>query len=158
MDALSNGPPLSPYHEAAVTLIRADHRTHSATEEAARTLLGFLRLTKGGHASSDADRVFAELANQRLCRPRPTAVSGPLNTLRLAFVDRTLVVSLHAANKAAASAAFAKITPDKPPCADAETRKAAADGRKATVARAAVAARTPPSTKPGYPSRPPPKK
>jgi hypothetical protein len=32
--------------------------------------LGFLRLTKGGHASIDADGVFAELANERFCRPR----------------------------------------------------------------------------------------
>jgi hypothetical protein len=35
------------------------YRTHTATEEAARTRLGFLRLTKGGQASTYADRVFA---------------------------------------------------------------------------------------------------
>jgi hypothetical protein len=82
LDALSNGPPLSTKHEGAATLIRAGHRTHSATEEATRTRLGFLRLTKGGQASTDADRVFAELAHARLCRQRPTAVSGPLDALR----------------------------------------------------------------------------
>jgi hypothetical protein len=43
--------------------------------------------------------VFAELAHERFCRPRPTAVSGPLDKLRQAFVDRTLEVSLHAACK-----------------------------------------------------------
>jgi hypothetical protein len=63
MDALSNGPPLSTKQVAAVALIQAAHRTHTATEKAARTQLGFLRLTKGGKASIDADRVFAELAH-----------------------------------------------------------------------------------------------
>jgi hypothetical protein len=77
--------------------------------------LGFLRLTKGGQMSSDSDRVFAELAHDRFCRPRPTAVSGPLDELRQAFVDRTFEVNLHAASKAAARVAFAKATPDKPP-------------------------------------------
>jgi hypothetical protein len=48
MDALSNGPPLFIEQEAADTFIKAGHRTHLATEEAARTRLGFLRLTKGG--------------------------------------------------------------------------------------------------------------
>jgi hypothetical protein len=94
LDALSNDPPLSTEQTAAVALIRAGHCTHTSTEEAARTRLGFLRLTKGGHASTDADRVFAELAHERFCRPRPTAVSGPLDALRQAFVDRTLEVSL----------------------------------------------------------------
>jgi hypothetical protein len=82
MDALSHGPPLSTWQTAAVALIRAGHRTHTATEEAARTRLGFLRLTKGGQASTNADRVFAELAHERFCRLRPTAVSGPLDALR----------------------------------------------------------------------------
>jgi hypothetical protein len=109
-DTLSNCPLLSTKHAAAIALIRAGHRTHTATEEAARTRLGFLRRTKGGQASTNADQVFAELAHERFCRPRPTAVSGPLDALRQAFVDRTLEVSLHAANKAAAGAAFAKIT------------------------------------------------
>jgi hypothetical protein len=35
--------------------------------------------------------------------------------LRQAFVDRTLEASLDAASKAAAGAAFAMVTPDKPP-------------------------------------------
>jgi hypothetical protein len=108
--------------------------------------LGFLRFTKGGHASTDANHVFAKLAHERFCRPRPTAVSGPLDVLRQAFVDRTLEVSLHAANKVAAGAAFAKITPDKPAGADAKARKATADRRK-TVATAAALARATPLSK-----------
>jgi hypothetical protein len=139
-DALSNGPPLSAEQTAAIALIIAGHRTLTATEEAARTRLGFLRLTKGGQASTYADRVFAELAHESFCRPRPTAVSGPLDALRRAFVERTLEVSLHAASKAAAGAAFAKLTPDKPTGHDARARKAAADKRKA-AATAAKAAR-----------------
>jgi hypothetical protein len=103
MDAPSNGPPLSHEQAAAVALIKAGNCTHIATEEAARTRLGFLRLTKSGQASTNADRVFAELAHGRFCRPRPTAVSGPMDALRQAFVDRTLKVSLHATNKAVAS-------------------------------------------------------
>jgi hypothetical protein len=55
--------------------------------------------------------VFTELAHKRFCRPRPTAVSGPLDELRKAFVDITLEVSMHAANKAAVGAAFAKAMP-----------------------------------------------
>ena len=43
MDTMSNGPPLSAEQTAAVALIRAGHRTDTATEEAARTRLGFLR-------------------------------------------------------------------------------------------------------------------
>jgi hypothetical protein len=76
-DTLSHGPPLSVVQTATIALIRAGHRTHTATEEAARTRLGFLRLPKGGQASTDADRVFAELAHERFCRPRPTAVYYP---------------------------------------------------------------------------------
>jgi hypothetical protein len=82
LDTLSHSPPLSAEQTAAIALIGAGHRTHTSTEEAARTREGFLRLTKGGHASTDADRVFAELAHKRMCRPRPTAVSGPLDALR----------------------------------------------------------------------------
>jgi hypothetical protein len=74
LDALSNGSPLSQEHAVAVTLIRAGDRTHTTTEEAARTRLGFLRLTKGAQTRTDSDRVFAELAHVRFCRPRPTAV------------------------------------------------------------------------------------
>jgi hypothetical protein len=92
-DALSNGPPLSSQQEAAVALLRVGNRTHTPTEEAACTRLGFLRLIKGGHASTDADLVFTELAHERLCRPRPTAVSRPLDALLQTFVDRTLEVS-----------------------------------------------------------------
>jgi hypothetical protein len=52
--------------------------------------------------------IFGELAHERFFRPRPTAVSGSLDALRQAFVDRALEVSRHAASKAAASATFAK--------------------------------------------------
>jgi hypothetical protein len=83
---------LSPGQIAAVVLIRADHRTHTSTEEAARTRLGFLRLTKGGQSSSDSDRVLAELSHESFCRPRHAAVSGPMDALRQALVDRTLDV------------------------------------------------------------------
>jgi hypothetical protein len=79
-----------------------------------------------------------------------------LDGLRQAFVDRTLEVSLHAADKAAAGAAFAKITPDKPTAPDARARKAAADKRKAAAATAA--ARPIPLAKPTDPARPPLKK
>jgi hypothetical protein len=123
LDTLSNAPPLSAELTVAVAIIRAGHRTHTATEEASRTRQGFLRLTKGGQASTDAERVFAELANERFCRPRLAAVSGLRDALRQAFVDRTLEVSLHAASKAIAGAAFAKITPDKPPGMDAKPAK-----------------------------------
>jgi hypothetical protein len=112
----------------------------------------------GGQASTDADRVLAELAHERFCRPHPKEVSGPLDALRQAFVDRTLEVSLHATNKAAAGAAFAKITPDKPSGPDAKARKAAADRRKAAATAAATAVRSTPSTKPADPARLPPKK
>jgi hypothetical protein len=117
--------------------------------------LGFLRLTKGRQANSHADRVFAELAHERFCRPRPTAISGPLDALRQAFGARALEANLHAASKAAAGAAFAKITPDMPPRPDAKARKAAADGRKAAAAATTAASRTTPSTKPGDSARPP---
>jgi hypothetical protein len=157
LDTLSNGPPLSAEHTAAVALVREGHRTHTTTEDAARTRLGFRCLTKGGQASTDADRVFAELVHERFCRPRPTAVSGPLDALRQAFVDRTLEVSLHAANKAAADAAFAKITPDKPSGHDSKAHKAAIDMRNAAAA-AAAAARPTPAAKLADPVRPPPKK
>jgi hypothetical protein len=113
-DALSNSPPLSPEQVAAVVLNISGNRTQIATEEAARARLSFLRPTKSGQPSSQADRVFAELAHERLCRPRLTAVYGPLDALRQAFIAPTLEVSLHAANKAAAGATFASVTPDKP--------------------------------------------
>jgi hypothetical protein len=151
LDALSTGPPLLLEQATAVALITAGHRTHAATEEAARTRLGFLRLTKGGQTSSDSDRVFPELAHGRFCRPCPTAVSGPLDELRQSFVDMTIEVSMHAASKAADGAAFARATPDKPLGQDAKAKKAASDKRKvALVTTAKAAAGTKPSdgTKP----------
>jgi hypothetical protein len=114
LDSLSVGSPLSTEHAAAVALIKAGHRTHAMTEEAARTQPGFLRLTKGGQTSSDADLMFAELAHERFCRPRPTAVSGTLDELRQAFVDIALEVSMHAASKTVVGEAFAKATPRPP--------------------------------------------
>jgi hypothetical protein len=99
--------------------------------------------------------VFAELAHERFFRPRLTAVSGPLDELRQAFVDRTLEVSMHAANKAASGAAFVKATPDKPPGHDAKAKKAAADKRKAAASAATKAAA---GTKPGDGTKPPTKK
>jgi hypothetical protein len=80
-----------------------------------------------------------------------------VDALRQAFVDRTLEVSLHAANKAAACAAFAKVTQYKLPGADAKARKANADIRKAT-ATPATNARVPPTAKHGDTTRPPPTK
>jgi hypothetical protein len=65
--------------------------------------------------SSDSDREFAEPAHERFSRLRPTAVSGPFDELRQAFVDITLKVSMHAPIKAAVGTAFAKATPDMPP-------------------------------------------
>jgi hypothetical protein len=103
--------------------------------------------------------VFAELAHERFCRPRPTAVSGPLDALRQAFVDRTLEVRrLHAVTKAAAGAAFAKVTPDKPTCHDAKARRAAANKRKTTAAAAAAVRPPTPLAKPTDQAQPPPKK
>jgi hypothetical protein len=99
--------------------------------------------------------VFAELAHERFFRPRPTAVSSALDELRQAFVDMTLEVSLHAAIKAAAGAAFARATPDKPPGQDAKAKKAAVDKRKAAAA-AATAATT--GTKPNDGAKPSTKK
>jgi hypothetical protein len=51
--------------------MRAGNRTHRVTEEVACTRLGFLRLTKRGQASSDADRVFAELSLERFIAHAP---------------------------------------------------------------------------------------
>jgi hypothetical protein len=134
IDALSSAPPLSTDQTATVALIKAGHRTNAATEEATSNRLGFLRLTKGGQPRSDSGRLFAELAQERHCRPCPTAVSGPLDELRQGFVDTTLEVSLHAANKASARATFAKALLDKPPGHDPKAKKAAADKRKAAAA------------------------
>jgi hypothetical protein len=83
--------------------------------------------------------VLAELARKRFNRPHPTAVSGPLDEIRQAFVERTLDVSMHAASKVSLVAAFAKITPDKSPGPDTKAKKAAADKRKAAIGAAAAA-------------------
>jgi hypothetical protein len=154
LDALSAGPPLIAERAAAVALIIAGHRTHAATEEAARTRMGFLRLTKGGQTSSDSDREFAELTHERFCRPRPNTVSGPFDDLRQAFVDISLEVNMHAA-KVAAGAAFAKATPDKPPGQESKAKKAATDKRKAAAAATTIAAA---GTKPNDGTKPPTKK
>jgi hypothetical protein len=89
--------------------------------------LGFLRLTKDGQWSTDLDGVFIELTHERFCLPRLTAVSGTEDALRKAFVDSTLKVSMHAANKADADAKFANVTPDRPPGPDAKAKKVASD-------------------------------
>jgi hypothetical protein len=102
IDALSIGQPISPGQAMAVALIMASNRIHNATDEATCTRLGFLRITKGGQTSINSDRVFVELAHERYCRPRPTAVSGPLDALCQVFADLELEVSLHAARNATA--------------------------------------------------------
>jgi hypothetical protein len=84
-------------------------------------------------------------------------VSGPLDALHQAFFDRTLDVSLHAASKVAAGAAFAKLTHDKPTCPDARARKAAAEKLKAAATTPAAASPTP-LAKPTDLAKPPPKK
>jgi hypothetical protein len=69
LDTLSHGPPLSAEQTAAIALIRAGHRTHTATEEAARTRLDFLRLTKGGQNWK------LEIVHNMCRQTGPTAVS-----------------------------------------------------------------------------------
>jgi hypothetical protein len=142
MDSMSSGPTLFTEQTAAAALIKTGHDTHVSTEQAARTRLGFLRLTKGGQAGLDSDRVITELAHVSFCRPRPTAVSGQQAELRQAFVDRTLEVSMQAGSKATCGAGFEKATPYKPPGQDAKAKKAAADKRKAASAAAAAAIAT----------------
>jgi hypothetical protein len=112
---------------AAIALIKAGNRTHSATEEAARTQLGFLRLAKGGQLSLDSDCVFTELDHQRFCMPCPTLVPGTLGALRQAFVDP--ILGLHAASKASNGAVFTKTTLDQPLGPDATAKKTAATPR-----------------------------
>jgi hypothetical protein len=106
LDARLSGPTLSPEQAATIALFRGGHRTHPAPEEAARTRLGFLRLTKGVQASADIDHVFTKLVHERSSRPRPTTVLGPQDALRQAFADRKLDVSRHAASKVVVGAAF----------------------------------------------------
>eukprot|EP00873_Tetraselmis_striata_P026853 jgi/Tetstr1/447117/TSEL_034555.t1 len=126
---------------AALAELRACYRTHLATEEATRSRLGYLQLAKNGPTATEADRVFAELAHAKFCTLRRIAVSGQLDQLRRAFDDKTLEISLSAAGKARAAAAFAKATPDKPaPTESAERRKQreqAAAARKAAATAAA---------------------
>jgi hypothetical protein len=68
MDAMSTGPHVLPEQAKTIVLVKVGHRTHTTTEEAVRTRLGFLPLTKGGQASTNTDRVFAELPHERFCR------------------------------------------------------------------------------------------
>eukprot|EP00873_Tetraselmis_striata_P007918 jgi/Tetstr1/428182/TSEL_018233.t1 len=102
------------------------------------------KLAKNGPtAATGADRVFAELAHATFCTPRRIAVSGQLDQLRRAFDDTTLEISLSAAGKARAAAAFAnKATTDKrAPTESAERRKQreqAAAVRKAAATAAAA--------------------
>jgi hypothetical protein len=105
----------SPEHAATLARIRAGHLTHTAMEDAAGTRMGFLRLTKGGQTSTNTDHVFVELSHERLCRLRPTAVSGIVDALREAFVDRKLEVSLHAASKVGIGAASTTYIHYQPP-------------------------------------------
>eukprot|EP00873_Tetraselmis_striata_P042506 jgi/Tetstr1/462770/TSEL_007722.t1 len=129
---------------AALAELRAFYRTHLVTEEATRSRLGYLQLAKNGPtAATGADRVFAELAHATFSTPRRIAVSGQLDQLRRAFDDTTLEISLSAAGKARAAAAFAnKATTDKPaPTESAERRKQreqAAAVRKAAATAAAA--------------------
>jgi hypothetical protein len=157
LDVVSKGPLLSPKKAVTVAFIIAGNRKYVATEEAACSRLGFLRLTKGRQSSTYADRVSAEFAHERFCRPRPTAVSGPLDALRQAFIDRNVEINLHAANKAAVGDAFARVTHDKPPSPYTKAHKAAANKRKAAGA-AAAAARATPIAKNTETTRPPPRK
>jgi hypothetical protein len=80
-----------------------------------------------------------------------------MDAVRQAFFDRSLEVSLHAAGKADAGVALARITPDKLPDPDAKARKAAAAKRKVAFA-AAAAARATPAAKNADTTRPPPKR
>eukprot|EP00873_Tetraselmis_striata_P016146 jgi/Tetstr1/436410/TSEL_025241.t1 len=128
---------------AALAELRACYRTHLAAEEATRSRLGYLHLAKNGPTATEADRVFDELAHAKFCTPRRIAVSGQLDQLRRAFDDKTLDISLSAAGKARAAAAFVKAaTPDKPaPTESAERRKQreqAAAARKAAATAAAA--------------------
>jgi hypothetical protein len=114
-----------------------------ATEENARTRLGYLCLTKGRPTKSNADKIFAELTHKRCCTPRPDVFSSQLDALRQALADRTQVNS-NAACKAAAGAAFVKATPDKtPPPNPRSQTKAAADAKRKAAATTSAAAPTP---------------
>eukprot|EP00873_Tetraselmis_striata_P027140 jgi/Tetstr1/447404/TSEL_034840.t1 len=135
---------------ALIAELRACDRTHLATEEATRSQLDYLQLAKNGPKATEADRGFAELAYAKFCTPRRIAVSGQLDQLRRAFDDKTLDISLSAAGKAPAAAAFAKATtpdnnppPPSPPRGASNARKPQQRGR--------------PQRRPQQPTRPKPR-
>lgn len=69
-----------------------------------RTRSGYLRLTKSPLANSDSNQVFAELACERLCKPRQPTRFPARST---SYTGRTLdLISLTTASKAAAGTAF----------------------------------------------------
>eukprot|EP00873_Tetraselmis_striata_P022347 jgi/Tetstr1/442611/TSEL_030707.t1 len=127
---------------AALAELGACYLTHLATKKATRSSLGYLQLAKNGPTATEADRVFAKLAHAKFCTPRRIAVSGQLDQLPRAFDDKTLEISLSAAGKARAAAAFAKATPDKPAFAEyterRKQREQAATARKAAATAAAA--------------------
>eukprot|EP00873_Tetraselmis_striata_P021608 jgi/Tetstr1/441872/TSEL_030082.t1 len=142
LESLSTESPTEDGKATALAELRACYRTHLATRKATRSWLGYLQLAKNGPMATKADRVFAELAHAKFCTPKRIAVSGQLDQLCRAFDDKTLEISLSAAGKARAVAAFAKSTPDKPaPTQSAERRQQrdqAAAARKATATAAAA--------------------
>jgi hypothetical protein len=89
------------------------------TEETARTRLGILRLTRGGKAITNRNRVLAKFVHERFSAhalPRSRAYwmrcakRSWTEHLRAAYTPRA---------KAAAGAALAKVTHDRPPGLDA---------------------------------------
>eukprot|EP00873_Tetraselmis_striata_P017360 jgi/Tetstr1/437624/TSEL_026291.t1 len=125
----------------ATDLNTADMPNHapSCTVEACPLCYGVL--AKNGPTATEADRVFAELAHAKLCTPRRIAVSGQLDQLRRAFDDKTLLeISLSAAGKARAAAAFAKATPDKPSRRESAERRQQREQAEAARKAAATAA------------------
>jgi hypothetical protein len=76
--------------------------------------ISHIRHTKGGGETSDSDRVFTELANERFLKPRPDVASSEYYNLHRALIDKTLECSLLASAKAAAGATFARKTPYRP--------------------------------------------
>eukprot|EP00873_Tetraselmis_striata_P038373 jgi/Tetstr1/458637/TSEL_004341.t1 len=115
LESLSTESATAASKAAALAELRACYRTHLATEEATRSRLSYLQLAKNGPTATETDRVFAELAHAKFCTPRRIAVSGQLDQLCRAFDDKTLEISLIAAGKARAAAAFAKAIPTSPP-------------------------------------------
>jgi hypothetical protein len=94
--------------------MRHINHTHNALEEAARVRVSQIRHTKGGEETSDSDRVFAEVANQRFLKPQPDVASSKYDSLHRAFIDTTLECSLLTSAKGAVRATFARKTPDRP--------------------------------------------